>query len=813
VAEVVRDLPAAQRRAALSEVADKFGIPLDQFPALVTTLQGNAVEAPPTEAVGRAPLETPSATADGAIVEYRFRIGGMHCPSCAWLVEHALSHHQGVSEAHADFMTEIGSVRLDLRHTSREAALQALARFGYEARPLDDNSRGDSEGLVLRCATAAMAAMNTMMLAFVHYAEIIGVESDEGKTIVGALGAAMALPTVAYSGSPILRRAWNLLRLRRLAMESLLALGIVGSLAFSLLAFVLPGADFYFEIPTMIVASALGSRLLERTIRRRGAEQVAQLLRPRALWVRRHQPGVSQKLFVAIDDLTRGDTIEVGRGEEVPADVEVVGPTLSVSEALLTGEPRPVVKGRGTTVLAGSEVVEGELHGQVLRPADESAHSQIGQQVLQVLQGSSASALADRIAGHFVTATLAVAACTALLHGWVAGSSFAAPQAWLPAIAVLVVACPCAFAIAGSAASGAAVLRLLRDGVLVKRTPALERAAAADVAVFDKTGTLTSGDMQVQRLEWFRPQRPEALRTLAAVEGQSRHPMAVALRAWLAGQQVAAARDVRNVKEIPGQGVQADTDEGAFSAGAPSLFEGPADVEGDDGREPFLLFGPPSAPWGRVVFADHLRPDSAAAVDQLRQLGLEVHLLSGDAPHVVERCARQLDIAWWRGRALPEDKANHIDQLQSRGQRVLYIGDGFNDAPAMSRAAAGIALRHGVGLSLMTADLLAIKDQPTAAATTVRLARRLRRTMGQNYTWAVVYNVALVPVAALGWLHPAFAALAMFLSSVTVCANSARLLRPVGSTYSAGSFSRILKPLPQQEPMNLIRSRHAASRK
>jgi len=773
---VLHGLPEAERAAAVLEIARRVGLPDEQIAALEA-----AAAAAPLDETGSSREEPVD---DAGVVEQRFCVSGLHCPSCTWLAEHTLMAQPGVLEAHVDFLTEVGTVRLDLRKTSRETALGTLATVGYGAHELDDAVAADPERLVLRFGIAAVTAMNAMMLAFVHYAELVGAPSGQWKLVVGALGATIAVPAVAYCGAPIFRRALGHLRHGRLAMESLLALGIIASLGLSLSAFVLPGANFYFEIPTMIVATALGSRLVDRAIRRVAGRKVASLLRARPLRVRLAGDATAGPAgFVEVDALEEGHRILVPAGEEVPADVAVAGEDVSVSEAVLSGEPRPVSKRPGATVLAGSEVVEGTLIGDVLRPASSSAHAQIGQQILDVVRGQGErTAVADRIAAVFVVVILAVAAVTVIGHLVIGAQSLSSVGTWLPAIAVLVVACPCAFSIAASASMGTAAIRLLTDGVLLRNPEAFEQAAAADVVVFDKTGTLTEGDMDVRSLEWIGEPDTSMLEAVLALESGSRHPMALAIRRFLEAEGVASlpGESVTSREERGGLGVTGTVRGVDVAVGAPGLFVKPTEAQPTESSEPprpTVLFGPIESPAGRMVFDDPLRPSAAESVESLGRLGVGVALLSGDDSAVVARVARELGIEEHEGRVLPGDKAARVEALRAAGQRVMYVGDGINDAPALAAATVGVAMRHGASMTLETADLLSVRDEPRAAATTIAMARRLKGVTRQNYVWAIAYNAVLVPVAALGWLHPAFAALAMLLSSLTVLANSARLLR------------------------------------
>jgi heavy metal translocating P-type ATPase len=765
VDEVVAGLPEETRAATIKALAERLGI-APQRAAVASSLGA--------EAAGAAPA--------GTVVEERFRVSGMHCPSCAWLVERLLEARPGVTGARIDFLTGTGTARIDLRRGSRAEALGSLSAAGYQAVPLDADADFDPERLVLRLAVAAIATMNAMMLAWVHYAGLFGLDAGGWKTWIGALQAAIVVPAVGWSAAPIFRRAAALLRHGRAGMETLLGLGIAASLLFSCAGFFLPGVDFYFEIPAMITAAAMGSRLLERRIRRAGAKGVLELVRPRAERVRRAAPHRARECaaesgFLVVGELRAGDRILVPAGDEVPADVRVCGGAVTVDEGVLTGEAAPVVRGEGTTVQAGSRVVEGELLGEVLRPAAESAQAEIGRRALGLLAGAREQAgLGDRIAAWFVPGIVLAALGTAAGHAFLGGHGPGAAATWLPAIAVLVVACPCAFSIASAAAVGAAAVRLLREGVLVCEPRALDAAARVDTVVFDKTGTLTAGDMDVREVRRREKGAEAWLPAVAALEAHARHPAGRAVRRRLIADGVIAAQ-ASAVEELPGLGVRGVVDGQRIVVGAPGLFDEAGDWPEQDGERTVVLFGPAARPAGAFLLDDPLRPGAPDAVAELRREGLDVRLLSGDDAAVVARVAHAAGIETHEGRVSPAGKAERVAALRANGRRVLYVGDGVNDAPALAAADVGLALSHGAGMACEVAGLVALRDEPRAAGRLVRTARTLGRIVRQNYAWALGYNAVLLPLAASGLLHPALAALAMFGSSVSVLANSARLLR------------------------------------
>ncbi|MBI5499090.1 MAG: cation-translocating P-type ATPase [Deltaproteobacteria bacterium] len=788
VDRIVAGLPEPQRAATIKALAERLGIaPLRA--ASATMPQAEHRESP-RPGSGQARAETqrrregseageapaPKAPA-GTMVRERFRVTGMHCPSCAWLAERLLESRPGVSGARVDYLTETASADIDLRRTSREDAFAALEPAGYRALPLGDDAGADPERTALRLAVAAIAAMNAMMLAWVHYVGLFGVSAGAPRVVLGALQALIVVPAVAWSAAPIFRRAGSQLRLAHLGMESLLALGILASAAVSFAAFALPDAEFYFELPAMIAASSLASRLVERRIRRSGVRRILDLVRPPPVHVRLDPQSLPLPPFTRVDELRPGDRVLVPAGDEVPADVAVVGGPVTVSEAVLTGEARPVVRRDGAVVLSGSRVVGGELRGEVVRSAAESAQSQLGRHVLDLLGGArDGPRLADRISAVFVPSIVLAALGAVLWHGLVAGHGLATAAAWLPAVAVLVVACPCAFSIAAAAALGAATLRLLRDGVLVGSPRALEAATDIHTVIFDKTGTLTAGDMDVREVRWFGEPEPALLHAVASLERSSRHPVGLALRRFLA-DAASCSPVAADVENVPGNGLRGTVAGRRIAVGAPGLFDPPPAWSPPAAGGTFVLFGDVTRPAGAFLLDDPVRPGAREAVAALRARRLDVELLSGDDPRVAAQVAAAAGIDRHEGRASPADKAARVAALRSAGHRVLYVGDGVNDAPALAAADVGLAMRHGEGMACQVAGFVAVADDPRAAPQVLAVARVLGRIVRQNYAWAVAYNLALLPLAAAGWLHPALAALAMFLSSITVLANSARLLR------------------------------------
>jgi len=743
------------RHAAYIEAARRLGI-------VPTT------NATPTSA--RAPLpDDPSALRDE-----RFELTGLVCPACAWVAEQVLASAAGVVSARADFFGNSALLRYDLRTTSADQLAQHLAPLGYGLRPLTDLAPRSADPVAsFAFVVSAVLFMNIMSLSAVRYAARLG-WLDQAPPFLAWVELGLTLPVLALAWLPALRRSLAALLRRRLTMDALIVVGAGAAFALSLAALLTGRNDIYFETSAGLLTISLLGRMVEARLRGRALSDLAVLLR---LPVQRVRRGLGERLdYVAIADVAIDDEVGCWVGEMVPLDGVLIGAPVAVSEAFLSGEPRPVRKVAGDLVRAGSSVVEGELWLRVTHGFAGSRLRQIADGVNSALQrGESALRTADRIAAWFVPAVLVLAIAVWLARARALGFDAAlGADALFPAIALLAVACPCAFSLAGVTALTAATALLFKRGWLVREPQQLEALGRIDHLVFDKTGTVTEGELAVARLCWRAEPDPTLLGLVLAAEQGSTHPVASALRGFLVEQQFLPPA-VASAEDLAGTGRRLTTERGRFVVGAGHHFRDrfePADLVAE---QTAIWFGLDGVAAGCFALRDRPRADAATALQHLSAAGYRLSLLSGDRHSTTAAVATELGVTSAQGDLAIEDKVAWVEQRRAAGERVAFVGDGTNDALAMAASNAAIALARSTDEALAASGLVLLRGGLSAIAPLLQTCRKLRRVVLGNYVWAFAFNALFIPVAALGGLTPLAAMVLMWLSSTAVLLNSLRL--------------------------------------
>ncbi len=693
----------------------------------------------------------------------------MHCAACSGIIEAALLKLPGVEGASVN----AASARLALRWQPARVALAdvlaALQAAGYRATPdvaapARELRRRERRQALWRLFVAGFLMMQVMMLATPAYVAEPGELSADLSQLLRWGCWVLTLPVMMFAAGPFFSGAWRQLRAGRLGMDVPVAIGIAVTFIASSGALFDPagvlGHDVYFDSLTMFVALLLLARWFELGARHRAAdalEAVASALPAAA--ERLLDDGTSER--VAPEALRPGDHIRVTAGEAFAADGCVLSGQGLVNEALLTGESEPVAKAAGDAVVAGSINLDGVLTIAVQRVGADTTAQRIVRLMQQAQsQRPLANGVLDHVAAGFTAVVLLLALGAGIAWWWIDPS-----RAVAVAVAVLIVTCPCALTLAAPAAWLAASGALARRGLLLADLSALERLCAVDTVVFDKTGTLGEDRLQLRR--WWAPNADaDALLALArSLAGLSRHPHALALA------DGSGAGTWTDVHEVAGCGVEAcDAGGKRWRLGAPAWVSGRPDPAAR------LAFG-----CGDCVLwldlAESPRADAAEAVKALRAQGRRVRLLSGDQPAAVARMAALLDIAHWRGGATPESKLAALRDWQSRGECVLMVGDGINDAPVLAAADVRIAMGQGAMLARNAADALLVSNRLMALPQALVLAKKTRRVLRQNLAWAALYNLACVPLALSGWLPPLAAGIGMASSSLFVVLNAQRLTR------------------------------------
>jgi heavy metal translocating P-type ATPase len=717
-----------------------------------------------------------------------FTLDGMWCAGCAVAAEQVLRGQPGVKSVDVSFAAERGRLHYDPDQVEPTAVLRGLDALGYRARLLTDvdEERGErqQERTLLQLIVALAFGMQVMFL----YIELLYPRYAAGQFTspetrrIQYLAWLLATPVLVSGGSSFLRGAWRALRARTATMDTLVALGTLSAYSYSAYVALTGSGEAYFDSVAMITTFVMIGRFLEVLGGARARKDVRRLLslQPDKAW-RRQGESWEQ---VQASALVPGDTILVKPGERVPADAEVVEGAAALDESLLTGESVPVDREAGDEVFAGTVVADDTLICRVTRAVRATRLAQITQLVEQTLSAKPpVQRLADKASAYFAFGIVGVAVLT-FLGWWLAG---AAPvEALLRAIAVLVVACPCALGLATPLALAVTLGRATRQGILIRNLAALETVTHVQRIVFDKTGTLTRGRLAVVETRVdsaLGMDSQEVLCLAAAVEQYSEHPIAKTITA-ACGAMPPPSGDFRVLR---GVGVSARVGGNGgrrILVGSSRLLAvGPdsqlvAKAQERSGRgETVVWIGWDDVVAGFVALRDEPAPTASEALSQLKREGILPVMLSGDNPQTTSAVAQELGLTEFEGDCPPADKAARIRQWQAAGEQVVMVGDGVNDAPALAQADLSITVAGGADVAGETSDVVLTHSDLTAIPWFIQAARRTRRIIRQNLAWAFAYNLVAVPLAAFGIISPVIAAVSMAASSLLVVGNSLRLSR------------------------------------
>jgi len=745
------------------------------------------------------PLEWPAfgsaLYAAGTLWESHMVVQGMHCAACALTVEQALQALPGVHSARVSAASQRVSLRWEPARVLPSAWLAAVQRAGYTLVPANDvfaaeQRRLEQRAALWRWAVAGLCMMQVMMYAYPAYTAAPGDISAEAAQLLRWASWVLSLPVLLFSCQPFFASAWRDLRQGRIGMDLPVALGIGATFALSTVGTLEPagpfGREVYFDSLTMFVFFLLSGRWLELRLRARTASALDAVFNRLPDSVQR-QCADGSYAHIAARRVRAGDVLRVQVGEAFVADAQVLEGASAVDEALLTGESQALARGVGDTVLAGSHNLGATLRVRVTRVGPDTRYAQI-----LTLMASAATdkpqmaRVADRLAKPFLWGVM-LAAGAAAAWWWPTDPG----HALMVAVAVLVVTCPCALSLATPAAMLAAAGRLAGAGVLVRRMQALETLARVDTVVFDKTGTLSSDTLRVQQIQTRDGLAPsEALAWADALAAHSRHPAARALHRTArepAHGALATHWRCDAVQETPGHGMQGSV-QGLHGQGAKLLHLGSAsfcDLPAHQSDTSHVLLRDEQGWAATFTLTEVLRPDAQACVRALSDLGVQVHMLSGDAPVAVARAAAQLGIGSAQARCTPQDKLAALRQMQAQGRTVAMVGDGLNDAPVLAGAHVSFAFGQATAMAQSQADFVVLGERLLAVSETVALARKTMRVVWQNLVWALAYNAACVPLAVAGLLPAWLAGLGMAGSSLLVVANAARLAGRARATPSA----------------------------
>ena len=684
----------------------------------------------------------------------RLELEGMSCAACAARVERSLNAVDG-AEATVNFATEQAAVAFDPRRTNVDGLVRAVEDAGYGATPAGDRadpSSADGANRILSARLALAVALGLPLVAFM----IPALQFSGWEWVAFAL----STPIVLVSGYPFHRAAVRTARHRGATMDTLVSIGTLSAWAWSVaVLFGRVDEHTYFEVAGIVTTLILLGRWLEARARRRSGASIRALAELGAREARVLRDGV--ETAVPAELLAVGELVVVRPGEKIPADGVVEDGRAAVDASMLTGEPLPVDVAAGTRVTGGTICVDGRLLIRLERVGADTALAGIARLVESAQAGKApVQRLADRVSAIFVPVVLVLAGAT--FSGWLLLGGDAA-EALTAAVAVLIIACPCALGLATPTALMVGTGRGAQLGLLIRGPEVLEQTQRIGTVVLDKTGTVTDGRMALLALEPLNgATRADALRFAGAVEAASEHPVARAIAA-AAVAELGPLPAVTDFGNRPGVGVTGTVDGTRVEIGR---AEAGGTVVSWDGVER-----------ARLVVGDAVKPTSRAAIEDLRALGLTPVLLTGDGEEAARAVAAEVGIDQVLAGVLPDGKAAEVRRLQADGEVVAMVGDGVNDAPALAQADLGIAMGSGTDAAIEASDVTLVSGDLRAVADAIRLARRTLRTIRGNLFWAFAYNVAAIPLAMAGLLDPVVAAAAMAASSVFVVTNSLRLRR------------------------------------
>jgi Cu+-exporting ATPase len=675
----------------------------------------------------------------------------MTCAGCAARIEKRLNKLDGV-EATVNFATEQATVNWDSSVTV-EDLVSAVEAAGYHAHPVTESGvhvHHDEPIVVLRRRLAVAVAL-TAPLAALAMIPPLQFQGWEWVALV------LATPVVFWSGIGFHRAALQSARHLAATMDTLISIGTLAAYLWS--AVVLLGgvdADTYFEVAAVITTLILLGRYLEARAKSRSSEAIRMLLELGAKEARILREGV--EVAMPIEQVAPGDLMVVRPGEKVPTDGVVVEGDSAIDQSMLTGESLPVEVQPGSDVAGATINTFGRLVVRATKVGTDTALAQIARLVEAAQSGKApVQRLADRVSAVFVPVVIAISLAT--LAGWLLLGASAA-EAFTAAVAVLIIACPCALGLATPTALMVGTGRGAQLGIVIKGPEILEQTRRVGTIVLDKTGTVTEGRMELAEVTPLDgANRSEILRLAGAVESASEHPIAHAVAA-AARREVGQLPPVTGFRNVPGVGVLGSVEGHEVEVGR---------------RDGSITVSWDGTPRATLAVRDTVKATSAEAIAELKRLGLTPVLLTGDARETAERVAAEVGIERVLAEVYPEDKVAEVRRLQEAGEVVAMVGDGINDAPALAQADLGLSIGTGTDVAIEASDLTLVSGDLRAAADAIRLARRTLRTIKGNLFWAFAYNVAAIPLAVAGLLNPIVAAAAMAFSSVFVVSNSLRL--------------------------------------
>ena len=724
------------------------------------------------------------------------RIGGMTCVLCEKTITEALSQLDGVVSVSVNLSTEKATVTYNPRMIRPADLKQAVENAGYHYLGLEDEEdlaikarEKDLREKRLRIYIGFLVGIPLMILMYVH--PFLSMEH------VSYLSLVLSTPTFLYISYPIFRAAYHALRNKSLTMDVMYSMGIGVAFVASVLGtfeVVLTHEFLFYETAVLLATFLMLGRYLEAKAKGKTSDAIKKLAGLQVKHALVIRDGAEQE--VPIEDVILDDVVLIKPGEKIPVDGVVIQGESYIDESMVTGEPLPVMKNQGSTVIGGTLNTNSILQIKTTKIGKDTLLAQIIR-LVEEAQGSRppVQRIADTAVTYFIPVVLTIALLSFFIWYFIIGSTLLFSLTAL--ISILVIACPCALGLATPTAVTVGIGRGAELGILIKNGEALELSEKITTILFDKTGTLTKGKPEVTDIIGIDIPDNMLLEKAARVEKNSLHPLAVAI-VKRATQQGLSLQDVRDFDTFAGKGVQATVDETIVLIGNRYLFKEknisvPLETEGmlralETKGKSVMLIAFDSRFAGLIALADVVKETTPSAMKQFKDFGVQLVMITGDNTRTAEAIAQQIGIDRVRAEVLPQDKAHEVQKLQETGETVAFVGDGINDAPALAQANVGIAIGSGTDIAIESGDIVLVKGDLLDGVAAIQLSRKVMSRIKQNLFWAFAYNTALIPVAAgvlspIGIMfRPEFAGLAMALSSVTVVSLSLMLKNYVPPT-------------------------------
>lgn len=766
---------------------------------------------PPSQPVLSQPsgVSVPKNNADGKQQRVNLSLIGMHCSSCANIIERSLKKVPGVNQANVNFAAEKAQITFDPSKAKMTDLVSAVQKAGYKAEEVDAKDteydarkrQAETDSYFKKLVFSAIFSLPMVYFMFFDFFAKV-----PGKAFllpyVGIISLILASPVQFIIGKGFYKGMWSSLRMKTFNMDSLIAIGTSTAFIYSLVNLILYAIanktviglnggkipDLYFETAAFLITFVTLGKWLEVRTKGKTSDSIKKLMGLQAKTARVVRNGTTQD--IAIDQVTHKDIVIVRPGEKIPIDGSITKGSSAVDESMLTGESLPVEKKVGDNVAGGTINKTGSFEFEVTKIGNETVLAQIIR-LVEEAQGSKApiQAFADRISAWFVPAVIGIAVVTFLVWYFLLGSTLA--FAIMAFTSVIVIACPCALGLATPTAIMVGTGKGAENGILVKGGEPLEAACKVNTIVFDKTGTLTYGKPEVTDIVVLGDKdEDELLQIAASLEKLSEHPLAEAIYNH-AQEESVDLLEVKNFSAIPGHGVQGEINGIIYYFGNRKMMADIAEVavekvgrkqsKLEEAGKTAMLLGTKGILLGMIAVADTVKPTTKAAIEKLQKMHIEVYMITGDNERTGRAIASQVGITNVLAEVLPEDKANEIKKLQAQGKKVAMVGDGINDAPALAQANLGIAMGNGTDVAMETGGIVIMKNDLNDVVNSIQLSRETMSKIKQNMFFALFYNVVGIPIAARVFasfglvLKPELAGLAMALSSVSVVANSLTL--------------------------------------